>query len=557
MPSSKISFAKTFRFFKHMKKIFLLMGLAFSFTASAQQTNAFPVQTTIANGTIEGLYNTHTGIQTYFGIPFAQPPVGSLRWKAPQAVINWKGVKQTKKFGPRPMQTLVFGDMDSRSDGVSEDCLYLNVWTPAKRTDKNLPVLVYFYGGGNVAGDASEPRYDGESMAKQGIVVVTCNYRLNIFGFFTHPQLSAEAPYKASGNYGMLDQLAALQWVQKNIAKFGGNPAKVTIAGESAGSIGVSYQMASPLAKKLIAGAIGESGAGIHPTLAPVTLKEGETIGADFVKNNGYSTIAQLRALPARDIYEMYNESKRFGFPVVLDGYFLPKTLPEIFSAGQQAQVPLLLGWNSAEIPGMAFMRGQPYEKDNYVNLVKAEYPADYEEVLKLYPAGNSKEVELSATALASDRFIAYSTWKWFDLHRKNSQQPVYRYLYSKKRPPLVDDSRASGLAGGTMKKDPNAPKPPEPVGAPHACEIEYCMGNLHLVPDYAWTEDDYKVSDTMLKYFANFIKNGNPNGDGLPQWPAAAAQDDAPPVMILDTESKAEKAELDTRYRFLDKKYK
>lgn len=539
-----------------MRKILSLAGLLLSLAASAQNTNDFPVQTTIANGAIEGNYNTHTGIQTYFGIPFAQPPVGALRWKAPQPPTNWKGVKQTKKFGPRPMQTMVFGDMNSRSDGVSEDCLYLNVWTPAKRTDKNLPVLVYFYGGGNVAGDASEPRYDGESMAKQGIVVVTCNYRLNIFGFFAHPQLSAEAPYKASGNYGLLDQTAALQWVQKNIAKFGGNPAKVTIAGESAGSIGVSYQMASPLSKKLIAGAIGESGAGINPTLAPVTLKEGEETGATFAKTAGYTTIAQLRALPTRDIYEMYNESKRFGFPVVLDGYFLPRTLPEIFSAGQQAQVPLLLGWNSAEIPGAAFMKGQPFEKDNYINLVKAEYPADFEEVLKLYPAGNPKEVELSATALASDRFIAYSTWKWFDLHRKNSKQPVYRYLYSKKRPPLVDNTLSSGLAGGTAKKDP-AEKVPEAVGAPHACEIEYCMGNLRLVKDYAWTADDYKVSVTMLQYFANFIKTGNPNGDMLPEWPAAAAQEDMPPVMVLDTESKAEKAAADARYRFLDMKYK
>lgn len=540
-----------------MKKILPLLCLVLSLAAVAQNRNGFPVQTTIANGTIEGDYDTKTGIQTYFGIPFAQPPVGNLRWKAPQAPSNWKGVKETKKFGPRPMQTFVWGDMNSRSDGVSEDCLYLNVWTPANRNSKDLPVLVYFYGGGNVAGDGSEPRYDGESMAKQGIVVVTCNYRLNIFGFFTHPELSAEAPYKASGNYGMLDQLAALQWVQKNIAAFGGNPAKVTIAGESAGSIGVSYQMASPLSRRLIAGAIGESGAGINPTMAPVTLAEGEKIGAEFAKAAGYSTIKELRALPARDIYEMYNESKRFGFPVVVDGYFLPKTIPEIFSAGQQAQIPLLLGWNSAEIPGVAFMQGAPFEEQAFVEKVKKEYPADFEEVLKLYPHGSAKEVEISATALASDRFIAYSTWKWFDLQRTNSIQPVYRYLYSKKRPPLVDNTLASGLAGGVTKKDPNAPKPPEAVGAPHACEIEYCMGNLRLIKDYAWTEDDYKVSDTMLRFFANFVKNGNPNGDGLPEWPAAKPKDEMPPVMIIDTESKAEKATADARYRFLDKKYK
>ncbi len=186
--------------------------------AAAQTNNYFPVQTAIANGTIEGNYDSKTGMQFYLGIPFAKPPVGPLRWKAPQPLSNWQGVKQTKKFGPRAVQGIVFGDMGSRSEGLSEDCLYLNVWTPAKRNTKNLPVLVYFYGGGFVAGDGAEPRYDGESMASKGMVAVTVNYRLNVFGFFAHPELSAEAPYKASGNYGLLDQQAALKWVQQNIA---------------------------------------------------------------------------------------------------------------------------------------------------------------------------------------------------------------------------------------------------------------------------------------------------------------------------------------------------
>jgi para-nitrobenzyl esterase len=542
-----------------MKKLLFLVVIIAGLKSqiNAQSNNAFAVQATITNGIIEGNYNTFSGIQTYFGVPFAKPPVGGLRWKAPQPVENWKGVKQTKKFGPRPMQTIVFGDMNSRSDGVSEDCLYLNVWTPAKRSTKDLPVLVYFYGGGNVAGDASEPRYDGESMAKKGIVVITCNYRLNIFGNFAHPDLSKEAAYKASGNYGLLDQVAALQWVQKNIAAFGGNPKKVTIAGESAGSISVSYQMASPLAKNLIAGAIGESGAGINPTLAPVSLAEAEKTGADFAKNAGYTTIAQLRALPARDVYEIYNESKRFGFPVVIDGYFLPKTLPQIFNAKEQAQVPLLVGWNSAEIPGQAFMFGQPYKDENYIARVKKEYPENFEEVLKLYPHSSEQEIEISATQLAADRFIAYSTWKWFDLHRNNSSQPVYRYLYSKLRPPLADNSLSSGLAGGTVKAEPNAPKPPMAVGAPHACEIEYCMGNLHLVKEYAWTADDFKVSETMLSYFANFIKTGNPNDSKLPEWIVAKAGETNPPVMILNTESKTVNAANDARYLFLDKAYK
>ncbi len=541
-----------------MKKIVYLLGLSFAFGMTTYaQNNAFSVQTTVENGIIEGNYDTKTGIQTYFGVPFAKPPVGELRWKAPQPADNWKGVKQTKQFGPRPMQTVVFGDMNSRSNGVSEDCLYLNVWTPAKRNTKDLPVLVYFYGGGNVAGDASEPRYDGESMAKKGVVVVTCNYRLNIFGFLAHPELSAEAPYKASGNYGMLDQAAALKWVQKNIAAFGGDPKKVTIAGESAGSIGVSCQMASPLSRNLIAGAIGESGASINPTMGPVPLAEGEKQGVEFLQKAGIKSIKELRAMSTREIYEIYNESRRFGFPIVIDNYFLPKTLPQIFAAKEQAQVPLLVGWNSAEIPGQAFMQGQPYKDENYVARVKKEYPNDFEEVLKLYPHGSEKEIELSATALAADRFISYSTWKWFDLHRNNSSQPVYRYLYSKLRPDLVDKNLASGLAGGTVRADASAPKPPKAVGAPHACEIEYAMGNLHLVKEYAWTADDFKVSDTMLNYFTNFVKTGNPNGDKLPEWKAAKAGESTPPVMVLDVESRTENAKDDARYLFLDKAYK
>ncbi|MFN8354110.1 MAG: carboxylesterase family protein [Spirosomataceae bacterium] len=542
-----------------MKKLIylasLMVGLS-STGAMAQNHNAFAVQTKIENGIIEGNYDTKTGIQTYFGIPFAKPPVGDLRWKAPQPVDNWTGVKQTKQFGPRPMQTAVFGDMSSRSNGVSEDCLYLNVWTPAKRNTKGLPVLLYYYGGGNVAGDGSEPRYDGEALAKKGIVVVTCNYRLNIFGFLAHPELTAEAPYKASGNYGMLDQNAALKWIKRNIEQFGGDPNKITLAGESAGSIAVSCQMASPLSKGLISGAIGESGASINPTMPPVPLKEGEKQGVEFMQKAGIKSIKDLRAMSTRDIYELYNESRRFGFPIVIDNYFLPKSLTEIFNANEQAQVPLLVGWNSAEIPGMAFMQGQPYKPESFIDRVKKEYPTDADEVLKLYPHANEQEVELSATALASDRFISYSTWKWFDLHRNHSSQFVYRYLYSKIRPELVDKSLSSGLAGGTVRAEPTAPRP-KAVGAPHACEIEYAMGNLPLVKDYAWTADDYKVSDTMNDYFANFIKFGNPNGGKLPEWPAAKAGDATPPVMIIDVQSRSEKATNDARYQFLDKAYK
>jgi para-nitrobenzyl esterase len=525
--------------------LFMAVGVI---SALAQGNNGFLVQTKIENGTIEGLYDTKSGLQFYLGVPFAKPPVGDLRWKAPQALDNWTGVKQTKAFGPRPVQAIVFGDMNSRSNGISEDCLYLNVWTPAKRNATGLPVLVYFYGGGFVAGDGSEPRYDGAAMAKKGIVVVTVNYRLGLFGFFAHPELSKEASYKASGNYGLLDQAFALKWVNKNIAAFGGDPKKVTIAGESAGSMSVSAQMVSPLSKNLIAGAIGESGSGIS-ALAAVPLAEAEKTGADFAKNAGYSSLAQMRAASTRELYEVYQDSRRFGFPSVLDGYFYPKSMLEIFKAKEQAQVPLLVGWNSAEIPGMAFTQG-PINDETLVKKVKEAYPNDWEEALKVYPHGDAKEVEWAATNLASDRFIAYSTWKWFDVHRKNSNQAVYRYLYSKIRPAMVDKNLTPGLAGGTQQ---GGFQMPPPIGAPHACEIEYCMGNLDLVKDYAWTADDYKVSETMLNYFANFIKTGNPNGEKLPEWPAAQPNDITPPVMILDTESKALKSN-DARYLFLDK---
>jgi len=291
--------------------------------------------------------------------------------------------------------------------------------------------------------------------------------------------------------------------------------------------------------------------------MAPVPLAEAEKTGLEFAKKAGYPSLSALRKLSTKEIYELYVASKRFGFPVTIDGYFLTATLPEIFEAKKQAMVPLLVGWNSAEIPGFGFMQGSKSKEENFILHVKQNYPNDYEEVLKLYPHGNDKEIEWSATALSSDRFIAYSTWKWFDLHRKNSTQPVYRYLYSKLLPPLTDQNLSAGLAGGTSKKDPNAFKMPEPIGAPHACEIEYCMGNLHLVTDHAWTGDDYAVSETMQNFFANFIMTGNPNSSKVPEWPAAKANDNNPDIMVIDVQSKSIKAADDARYIFLDRAYK
>ena len=228
-----------------MKRNFLfLLLVTFISSVSIAQLNGEAPRVKVANGTLEGV--NESGIKTFKGVPFAAPPVGELRWKEPQPVKDWTGVRKADKFGPRAMQLPVFGDMNFRSDGMNEDCLYLNIWTPSKTGGEKLPVLVYFYGGGFMAGDGSELRYDGESMARKGIVTVTVNYRLGIFGFLSHPELTKESPHHASGNYGLLDQSAALQWVQKNIAAFGGDPKKITIAGESAGSFSVSAQMATP-----------------------------------------------------------------------------------------------------------------------------------------------------------------------------------------------------------------------------------------------------------------------------------------------------------------------
>lgn len=524
--------------FEAMKpKTFLpicLVLFCLSVTSSGFAQKQDFVQAKIENGLIEGYHDSEKDQDIYLGIPFAQPPVGELRWKAPQPAKDWPGVKETKSFGPAPVQTNVFGDMVYRDDGKSEDCLYLNVWAPAGRSSEKLPVLVYFYGGGFVAGDGSEPRYDGTALAQKGIVSVTVNYRLNIFGFFAHPELSAEAPYNASGNYGLLDQNMALHWVQENIQAFGGDPEKVTIAGESAGSISVSAQMASPLSRELIHGAIGESGAAIKPTFAPVPLKEAENLGVEFAKKAGY-TLPELRKLSTEELFKLYNESGRFGFPSVIDGYFLPQRLPEIFRAGEQAQVPLLVGWNSAEMGGEAFVQGTDFSEENYLKKLKEAYPESYEEVLELYPAVPEKMIRKSATALASDRFISYSTWKWFDLHRKNSEAPVFRYLFAR-------------VAPKNQKS--------QPIGAPHATEIPYFLGNLDLMENTNYTAEDYRVSEVIQEYLANFIKTGDPNSPDLPEWPPAKASDATPPVMILDVENKARAAEQDERYFFLDREY-
>ena len=542
-----------------MKKIVVLLiaAVALGRVAAAQPGKAAAGGTNrvkTANGVVEGVAEK-SGVRSFKGIPFAAPPVGNLRWKEPQPAKNWTGVRKADKFGPRAMQRPIFGDMNFRSDGVSEDCLYLNVWTPAKTGTERLPVLVYFYGGGFVAGDGSEPRYDGESMAQKGIVALTVNYRLGLFGFLAHPELSRESGKNASGNYGLMDQRAALQWVQQNIAAFGGDPKKVTIAGESAGSFSVSAQMASPQARNLIAGAIGESGSllSLQPTMP---LAKGEEGGVKFATEVGAGSLAALRAMPAEKLLEATAKPGVAWFWPVVDGYFFPKSPSEIFEAGEQARVPLMAGWNSEEMNYRALLGQDPPTPENYAKAVQKVFGDKAPEVMQAYPATTEEEVMRAATDLAGDRFIGYSTWKLLDVHARTSSQPVYRYYYERPRPPMTPEmgDAAPGLAGGVVRgKDAQAMKVPPARGAVHSAEIEYAMGNLSTNKVYAWTPDDHKVSETMQQYFANFIKTGNPNGPGLPQWPASTANGPAQ-VMHLDVTSAAKPEQHRERYLLLEK---
>ena len=521
----------------------LLFAAAFAASVFAQ------TQIKIANGTLEGVVEK-SGIRSFKGVPFGAPPVGDLRWKPPQPVKAWTGVRKADKFGPRCMQRAIFGDMNFRSDGMSEDCLYLNVWTPAKTGNEKLPVLVYFFGGGFMAGDGSEPRYDGESMATKGIVTISISYRLSVFGFMAHPELTKESPNKSSGNYALFDQYAALKWVQENIAAFGGDPKRVTIAGESAGSIAVSAQMASPLSKNLIAGAIGESGS-IMGALSATPLSDGEQAGVKFGQAIGKESLAALRAMPADQLLEATAKPGLPRFSPVVDGYFFPKAPVEIFTAGEQARVPLLAGSNSEESGATGVLGREMPTVENYKKALERLYPGKAEQVFKLYPATNENEVLDAARDLAGDRFISFSTWKWVELATKTGGKPTYYYRYDRPRPAMRPEmgNAQAGLAGGVIRNpQPNAGPPrPAPRGAVHSAEIEYAMGNLDGNKVYAWTPDDYKVSKVMQEYFANFIKTGNPNGKGLPKWPTFKENQ----RMIIDVNTRAEADTVRARYEF------
>jgi len=540
---------------KLITSIFFVM-LSSSVLFAQQNNDNAPIVKTL-NGTLEGI--NVSGVAEFKGVPFAAPPVGEFRWREPQPLKNWNGIRKADKFGPRAMQLNVFGDMNFRSDGMSEDCLYLNIWTPSKTFKDKLPVLVYFYGGGYIAGDGSEPRYDGESLARRGIVAITVNYRLGVFGFFSYPELTKESPHHASGNYGLLDQAAALKWVQQNIAAFGGDPNKITIGGESAGSFSVSAQMASPLSKNIIAGAIGESGSllGFAPT---ATLSEAEKAGIKFANTIDKNSLSALRAMPAEDLLNATAKMGYGSFPVDVDGYFFPQSPVDIYTKGEQAHVPLLVGWNSAEMNYRTILGNEEPTVENYTKAIEKLYKEEAPGILKVYYANNDSDVMNVATALASDRFIAFSTWKWSDLQSKTGVKPVFRYFFERPRPAMRTEmgNAVANLAGGVSKDTSNAktPPPPPPSGAVHSAEIEYALGNLPTNRVYDWQPEDFEVSAIMESFFANFIKTGNPNGLGVPKWPGV---DNRKPVevMHIGVESGAQPEQHHARYLFMEKQVK
>jgi len=520
-----------------MSALVLVLGIAGARIAAAPATATEPVRTTA--GLVKGTTAGNGKIGVYKTIPYAAPPVGELRWQAPRPAAPWQGVRDATEFGPRCLQGQIFADIVFRD--LSEDCLTLNVWTPASSAADRLPVMVWIHGGGFQAGAGAEPRHDGQAFARKGVVLVTINYRLGVFGFLAHPELTRESGRKASGNYGLLDQVAALRWVQENVAAFGGDPGNVTIFGESAGSFAVSALMASPLARGLFHKAIGESGAfftGGGGALAVRPLAAVEEQGVKFAASLGADSLAALRAKPGDEVLQAALKTQPWFSPHV-DGYFLPEEPLSIFAAGKQAPVPLLAGWNADEIRAGIVLAKQKPTAQSFVADTRKRFGDQADAVLQAYPAATDEEALESAAALAGDMFIGYATWKWIEMHRQTAKVPVYRYSFDRKIP-VPPNHTVNGV-----------PATARDVGARHAGEIEYVFGALDLsLPDVPWEPIDRKLSDAMTTYWANFARSGNPNGSGLPTWPR---YDEGGRVMHLDETVHARPDALRARYEAID----
>jgi para-nitrobenzyl esterase len=516
----------------------LALFLAIASAAAAQKpVEVRAIQT--ESGKLLGVVTSDQKVIAYKGIPYAQPPVEQLRWSAPVPIGKWKHTLFAHDFGSHCIQFGSYPDMAFHDSGPSEDCLTLNVWAPytAKPQKKSpgLPVMVWIYGGGFTTGGTSENRQDGEFLAHRGVIVVSMNYRLGIFGFFAHPELDTESTKHTSGNYGLMDQAAAIDWVRHNIAAFGGDPANITIFGESAGSFSVSALMASPIANSLFAKAIGESGGALYSSgLGYPKREDAEQLNLAWTERVfGTNKLFYLRSLTTDDLVKAVTAHvnpapPRFG--PVIDGYFLPDTIPNIYADGKQAHIPLLGGWNANE------SRPNPVPSaDTFMVQAHTDFGPEALKFLAAYPATNDAEAAQSAGDFASDKFIAFSTWAWLEAQVKTGKAPVYRYFFDLPSPGDRNHSAAQG--------------------AFHSDDIEYVFGTLDSRPGMAIRPEDRSLSDLMQEYWTNFARTGNPNdpnAPGLPKWPTYSPADDWQ-VMHLDPTPAAQPDTHRARYLFLD----
>ncbi|MBN2708112.1 MAG: carboxylesterase family protein [Calditrichaceae bacterium] len=476
-----------------MKILFILTAMMVLLIAGCKNMQKQPALVKVEGGMVQGTVDS--GLTVFKGIPFAAPPVGNLRWRAPQPVSDWNTILQADEFAPGPVQA-----WDSPS-GKSEDCLYLNVWTPAESANDSIPVLVWIYGGGFNGGATSVPGYNGEHLAKKGVVLVSIAYRVGRLGFLAHPELSAENEHHVSGNYGLLDMIAGLKWIQKNIAEFGGDPNKVTIFGESAGGIAVSMLCASPLAKGLFHGAISQSGGSFGPP-RPTTypgenmkrLAVAEQDGLDYAKKVGASSLEELKKLPA-DSLAKGGFGSGMAWPII-DGYIIPDDQYKLYQEGKFNDTPILVGYNSDE--GASFTRTR--DPKEYIKDVKERYGRFANDLLKAYPVGE-KTITKTARDLARDAAFGWQTWIWARLQSTLGQARVY-YYYFDQHPDYPEDSPQAGY------------------GSPHGQDVGYVFKTLDTANPQT-TQNDLEISEAMATYWTNFAKYGDPNGDGMPEWQA------------------------------------
>lgn len=443
------------------------------------------------------------GIYVFKGIPYAEPPVGDLRWMPPVAPTAWQGVKKCEVFPPSALQSppvpfmMWSEEFISPPEPLSEDCLYLNIWSKSLDPKAKKPVLVWIHGGGFVGGSGACAVYDGTYYAQQDVVYVTINYRLGVFGFLAHPELTTESSKKSSGNYAFLDQIAALKWIQKNIAAFGGDPNRVTIAGQSAGSFSVNALVASPLAKGLFHGAIAESG-GIFTNRIVKSMTEVEQAGQTFLEKVGVNSMKELRALPADQIMKVALAMPFGTFGPAFDGYVLPGDPAEYFRQGKHNDVPLITGWVTGD---GNLLGGAAQTAAQFVDQAKQKYGAQVDTFLKLFPASTDEEARASQVKASLCQFAAYQSHIWASANKN----PAFVYEF-----------------GFVPTDKPGFPN----YGAFHTSEVPFAFHTLQQWKR-PWQQRDLEIEKVMSGYWINFIKTGDPNGAGLPEWKPYSKQGD------------------------------